>query len=149
MREGAGVQGGGDGDDADGVLGGQGGGFEEGGEQELREEGVAEVVNAELGFVAFGCEGGGREGDAGVVVEDVEAGGLGQDGGGGGFGAFEGGEVEFDGGDVGGGVVGFDVGDQGLGAGWVAGAEVDAGWVVGGEFADCLCTKAGIACRCY
>jgi hypothetical protein len=48
------------------------------------------VVDAELLLVALCCEGGGRHGDPGIVVEDVEALGLRGDGVCGGFGAFEG-----------------------------------------------------------
>lgn len=55
---------------------------------------------------------------------------MGDDGFGGGSGAFEGGEVEFDRDDVdfGVGVGGFDVCDQRVCAGWVAGTKVDRGW---------------------
>ena len=86
---------------------------------------MPDVVDAELDFVAFGCEGGWRQGDPGIVVEDVETLGLGGDGVCGGLCAFEGCQVEFDGDDAGVWVGAFDLCDEGFCAGRVAGAEVD------------------------
>lgn len=69
-------------------------------QQELGEHGVANVVDAELRFVAVLGQRRFYHGDAGIVVEDVETRCLGFDGFGCGFGAFERGEVEFDWNDV-------------------------------------------------
>lgn len=105
-------------------------GLEEEGEETGCEEGVADVVGAELEFVAVGREARWLGHDAGVVDQEVETGGGGEDCGGGCVDGGEVGEIEFEEGDVGGGDEGFDVLDCGLCFGRGACCQVEVGRVV-------------------
>ena len=118
-------------DDADVGVGFFGGGAAQGGEKLGGQEGVADVVGAELDFVAVFGGAGGHGHDAGVVHEDVEAGGGGGKGVGGLLDGGEGGEVEFEEGDIGVGDLFLDGGDCGFSFGGGAGGEVDAGVMLG------------------
>ena len=115
-----------------------GGGTLEGGEEVLDEEGVRELVDAELVLVAVlgGAAGDGH--DAGVADEDVQPGGLGEEGLAGGVDGGEGGLVAGEEGDGGQRGDGSRFCNDGGGAGGVAPGEVDVCWCVLGEGEDGL-----------
>ncbi len=124
------VAGGAEVDDADVGIGFLGG-FAESGEENGGQEGVADMVSTELDFVAFLCRTWGHGHDAGVIHKDVEAKGGGEKGVGGFLDGGEGGEVEFEEGDVSGGDLFFDGGDCGFGFGAGSGGKVDVGVAFG------------------
>ena len=136
-------------DDSDvGILvwGGGGAGGLEGWEEELGQEEVAHVVGAELDFIAVFCQRRGLGHDAGVVHQDVEPGVFLQKGLRGGSDGREGGEVEFEVFDDGGGVGdgGRDAFHGGIVFGLGAGAEVDLCGIVWCEMEERLIAQASV-----
>ena len=132
-------------DDADvgvGFFGGLAQSREEFGSQ----QGVSDVVGAELDLVAFFRCDGGHGHDAGVVYEDVEAGGGRRESIGGRLDGGKGGKVESEEADIGVGEFLFYGGDCGFGFGGGSGGEVDVG-VVFGQLEDAFGAEAIIPWR--
>lgn len=118
-------------------------GLEHGWQEELDEQGVADVVSSELDLVAVSGQGRRVGHDAGIAEQNVEAGGLRSELLGGRGDRNERGEVTLDEVNLGVGDGDLDVFD-GLGGGLlVAAGEVDVLWTVFGKFLDALCPKAG------
>ncbi len=92
---------------------------------------MADVIGAELDLVAFLCGAWGHGHDAGVVHENVEAGGGGIKGVGGLFDRFEGGEIKLEERNVGLGDFFLHGGNCGFGFRGVSGGEVDVSVVFG------------------
>ena len=107
------------------------GGFPESGEENGGQEGMADMVSTKLDFVAFLCCTWRHGHDPGVIHEDVEARGGGEEGVGGFLDGGKRGEVEFEEGDVSGRDVFFDGGDCGFGFRASSGGEKDVGVVFG------------------